>query len=124
MRHERNVNTYIEGECQMNSAMKADVRALGTASHYGREVSFEEAWADTFDQAVTRGEAEPFEAWCDWFGVSVIKVHTETDIGMGLLAFCPFFRSKTYRDDAVYEVGCMLHGSEEAYLDFIASVGR
>ena len=100
-----------------------DLRTLGTPSHIGREVSFEEAWADTFDQTVTRpGEGEPFEAWCDWFGVSVVKVHKEADICMGLLAFCPFFKSKEYRDEALYDVGCIIHGGEQEYLDFIASV--
>ena len=110
----------------MNAAMKADVSALSTASHIGREVSVDEAFGDTFDQAVTlpQGGVENFTTWAEWFGVSVVPVHTETDICMGLLAFCPFFRSKTYRDDAVYEVGCMIHGGEQEYLDFIAMAGR
>jgi len=98
-----------------------DLRPLNTST----EVSVDEAFANTFDQTVTRpGEDEPFEAWCEWFGVNLIKVHKETDIGMGLLAFCPFFRTKTYRDDALYEVGIMLHGSEEAYLEFVALAGQ
>lgn len=107
----------------MNARMM-NLSALGTVSHIGREVSVEEAFADTFDQSVTmpQGGVENFTTWADWFGVNVVKVHLETDICMGLLAFCPFFRSPVYRDEAVYEVGCLLHGSEEAYLDFIQLV--
>ncbi len=97
-----------------------DLKTFGTFSHIAPAMSDDEAFADTFDQAVTRpGGNEPFDAWCDWFGVNVLKVHTENDIGMGLLALCPFFQAKEFKDDALYHVGCMLHGSEEAYLEFI-----
>jgi hypothetical protein len=94
-----------------------DLRTYGTFSH----MSDEDALDDTFDQAVTRpGEEVTFEAWAEWFGVNVVKVHLEADICLGLLALSPCFKAKEYRDDALYEVGCILHGSEEAYLEFLA----
>jgi len=99
-----------------------DMRVFNTDSHIAPAMSDEEAFADTFDQAVTRpGTDEPFEAWCDWFGVTYIPVHKENDIALGLLTYCPFFRAKEYKDAALYEVGCMMHGGEEAYLKFVTT---
>lgn len=104
----------------MSAALTMDLRALGTASHIGRVVSDDEALDDTFDQAVTRAEGETFDTWCEKFDVQVCKVYQESDICLGLLAFCPFFQSKLYRDEALYDVGCIIHGGEQEYLDFIA----
>lgn len=96
-----------------------DPRVFGTPSHIFSE-TVDEAFADTFDQTVIRPVTdESFDAWCDCFGVTLVPVHTENDIALGLLTFCPFFKSKDYRDDALYEVGCMMHGGEAAYLEFL-----
>lgn len=102
-----------------------DMRVFETSTHIrsvweGDELDV--CFIDTFDQAVTTpGTDEPFAAWCEWFGASFIPVHTENDIALGLLTFCPFFRAKEYKDDALYAVGCMMHGSEESYLKFLTT---
>jgi hypothetical protein len=95
-----------------------DLRMLGTASHIGREVSVEEAFADTFDQAVTLPEGmEAFAPWAVWMGVVVPKVHTEGDIMLGLLAMSPFFQEPSpLRTEARYEVQCHMFGGEGEFL--------
>jgi len=95
-----------------------DIRALGSASHIGREVTFEEAFMDTFDQAVTPSATpEPFDSWAEWFGVEVWNVGTEGDIMMGLLAMCPFFQEPSLRAEVRYDINAHMFGSEESYLN-------
>lgn len=82
-----------------------DLRALGTASHIGREVSVEESFADTFDQAITQGEeVESFDSWCERNGAQVENLHNEGDIMIGLLAFCPFTSHPDYQAEARQEI--------------------
>ncbi len=98
-----------------------DMRVFQHDSGIVAAMSDDEAFALTFDQAVTRpGEEQPFEAWAEWFGANVVKVHLEADICLGLLALCPCFKSDEFRDEALYEVGCIMHGSEESYLECLA----
>lgn len=95
-----------------------DLRMLGTATHIGREVSFEEAWGDTFDQAVTPpATPESFDSWCEWFGVEVHKVKHEGDIMFGLLAYCPFISHPDVIVEARYDILCLMFEGEDKFIE-------
>src|SRR5579871_5381400 len=99
-------------------AAALNLSKFASTSHQGRVVSFEEAWAETFDQVVTLpGETEPFDSWAEWFGVEVHKVRHEGDIMLGLLAFCPFISHPDFKVEAGYDILCLMFEGEDKLLE-------
>lgn len=79
----------------------------------------------TFDQTVTVGEHPlTFSGWAIKNEVQVMQCASECDIALGLLALSPIFQHKDYADDALYEVGCLMHGSEQEYINFLMLISN
>ena len=99
---------------------RAIIRNIGSARKASNDM---DSFMDTFDQAVTLPEGETFGVWAKRNRVIQCEVDEEEELVRTFLGHSPYLKSPGNRDgliEATYFVGCINHGNEEEYLEFLS----
>lgn len=82
-----------------------------------------DTFMDTFDQAITVSEEEPWEVWARRNRVDQREVASQGNLLCTFLGLSKYLKDPSNKVDlieATYMVGCYNHGGETEYLAFLS----